>query len=179
MTNLQRVKEVFAGLCMIIGGLFITLIPEDGYVMVAFILGVSLFFRGLRYLVYYFGMARHMVGGRAMLYMGVILLDAGLFSLTLTNIPPMYIILYLLVYHAFSGVVDIMRAREARRYDGPWKVNMSYGVLNILVALLALVGGFSSQSVEAVVYIYGPGLIYSAIVRIVRAFRKGAIVYIQ
>lgn len=179
MTRLQRIKEVFAGIFMILGSLIIMLLPEEGYLLVALILGLTLFIRGLRTLVYYFSMARHMVDGKLILYMGVVLLDFGVFAMTLPDIPAVYVVLYLLVCHGFSGAVDIMRAFEARRYEGQWKLNMGYGLMNILIAILAFAGGVTSRSVTAVVYIYGSGLVYSAIVRIVRAFRKSAIVYIQ
>lgn len=180
MSKIQRTKEVLAGLCMLLGALIMFLFPEDSYILIAFFLSVSLILSGIRALVYYFSMARHMVGGQTMLYKGLIILDLGLFTWTLTDIPQLYVILYLLICHAFAGAVDIMRAMESRRFDSPtWKGNMISGLVNISVATVSVIFGFFVHSPDSIIYIYSACLVYSAFVRIVSAFRKTAIIYIQ
>lgn len=73
-----------------------------------------------------------------------------------------------------------MRAREARLLGSPiWIYKVAYGATNILISLAVVIGGFTEHSAKFAVYIYAGGLIYSAIVRIVSAFRKTAIVYIK
>ena len=49
--------------------------PENGFIMIAAILAISMITIGVRYLYYYATMARHMVGGKAILFLGVIILD--------------------------------------------------------------------------------------------------------
>ena len=136
MTNLQRLRSILAGLFMIIGGLLMINDPEDGYVVITFIMGVTLLIRGIQNIVYYFTFARHMGGGRTMRAIGIVLLDLGAFTLTLTDVPKIYVILYLLVLHLFTGVIDVMHALETKRQGSQhWRLNLAVGVANILVAI--------------------------------------------
>ena len=81
MTKMQRVKQVLSALLMM-GCCFILIKePELGYAIVAMILSVSLLLYAIRCLIYYFTMARHMVGGRSVLYTGIILLDLAVFTM--------------------------------------------------------------------------------------------------
>lgn len=177
MSSGQRIKNIVIGILIILGSLILIAFPEDGMLIVAGILSISLFIYGIRMLIYYLTMARHMVGGRIMLYIAVIVLDFGMFTMMMTNIPKMYIALYLLAIYAFSGAIDILRALEAKKYQSSaWKLKLISGIINIVIAILCVV---FIGSTNMIVYLYCAGLIYSAIVRIVTAFRKTAIVYIQ
>lgn len=179
MSNLNRIKDIFRGVLMLLCSLLLMLAPGEGYYLVTMILGFSMMGTGIRDIFYYVTMARHMVGGKSILYKGIILMDVGLFSLTMVDIPKVYVIGYLLVIHLFAGAVDILKAFEARKIESPsWKISLLYGVCNLLVAVLTFVGGVLQGSVTAVVYSYSAGLLYSALVRIGASFRRTAIVYI-
>lgn len=180
MSNLQRTKEVCKALVMILFGLLLLIAPEEGYYLVTVVLSISLTVSGIRSLVFYFTMARHMIGGKEVLYKGLILMDVGLFTFTMVDIPLVYVICYILICHAFAGAVDIMKAFEARKIESPaWKASMTYGVCNLAIAVGTFVAGILRGSASAVVWIYSAGLIYSAFARIRTAFRKTAIVYIH
>ncbi|MBQ7715559.1 MAG: DUF308 domain-containing protein [Clostridia bacterium] len=177
MNIVQRIKNVLLGVLIILSSVIIMAFPDVGLIIVAAILCFSLFIYGIKSLIFYYSMARHMVGGRIILYLGIIILDFGMFALMLTDIPRFYIVLYLLVIYAFSGVIDILRSLEAKKYQASsWKLFLASGVINIVVAVLCIV--FIKRG-DMIVYFYGAGLIYSAAVRIISAFRKTAIVYIQ
>ena len=177
MSSGQRIKNILIGIAIILGALILIAFPEEGMIITAFILSLSLFIYGIKTLIYYVTMARHMVGGRIMLYLAVVVLDLGMFTMMLTNIPKIYIVLYLVVVYAFAGVVSILRALEAKRYQAPmWKLSLISGIINVVIAILCII---FMRSTNMIVYLYCVGLIYSAIVRIVTAFRKTAIVYIQ
>ena len=177
MSSGQKIKNVLIGIAIILGALILIAFPEDGIIITASILSLSLFIYGIKTLIYYVTMARHMVGGRIMLYLAVVVLDLGMFTMMLTNIPKIYIVLYLVVVYAFAGVVSILRALEAKRYQAPmWKLSLISGIINVVIAILCII---FMRSTNMIVYLYCAGLIYSAIVRIVTAFRKTAIVYIQ
>lgn len=177
MTKWQSVKSILSGVLMILVGVLIILKPEAGYPLAIAIISLGLMLDGLRALIYYFTMARHMVGGKQLLFRGVILLDIGFFPLTLSQVPELGLLLYLVIVHAFSGGVDILRALEARKFGAPsWRLKLAYGAANVVLAVLCL---FCLKNTTLLVYIYGAGLIYSAILRIVSAVRKTAIVYIQ
>ena len=177
MSSGQRIKNILIGALIILGALILIVFPEEGLIITAGILSLSLFIYGIKTLIYYITIARHMVGGRIMLYLAVVVLDLGMFTLMLTNIPKIYIVLYLVVVYAFSGAIDILRALEAKKYQASsWRFSLISGIINVVVAILCVVFIGSSNMI---VYLYCAGLIYSAIVRIVTAFRKTAIVYIQ
>ena len=177
MNVVQRVKNVFVGVMIILGSIILMAFPGNGLMIVVSILCLSLFIYGIKSMIFYFTMSRHMVGGRIILYLGIIILDFGMFTLMLTNIPRFYIVLYLLVIYAFSGVIDILRSLEAKKYQAPnWKFILISGLINITIAILCIV--FIGNS-DVIVYFYSAGLIYYASVRIYTAFRKTAIVYIQ
>ena len=177
MSGGQRIKNILIGIAIILGALILIAFPEDGIIITAFFLSLSLIVYGIKTLIYYVTMARHMVGGRIMLYLAVIVLDLGMFTMMLTNIPKIYIVLYLVVVYAFAGVVSILRALEAKRYQAPmWKLSLISGIINVVIAILCII---FMRSTNMIVYLYCAGLIYSAIVRIVTAFRETAIVYIQ
>jgi hypothetical protein len=176
MSSGQRIKNILIGVLMILGSLTLIAFPEKGLVVVSALLSLSLFIYGIKTLIYYLTMARHMVGGKIMLYLAVVILDFGMFTMMMTDIPRIYVVLYLLAVYAFSGVVDILRALEAKKYQAPaWRLSLISGILNVAVAILcvAFIG-----SASMIVYLYCAGLIFSAVVRIVTAFRKTAIVYI-
>ena len=177
MGKLGRIRNVFIGILMLLLSLIMLLLkPEDAFLIAAIILSLALLITGIRLLVFYFTMARHMVGGKIQLYVGLIVLDFGIFTMTLTKIPHLYLILYLLGTHAFGGVINILRALEAKRNGAPWKLKLSQGVVNLIVAVLCM---FSLESTKLLVILYCLGLIYSALVRIISAFRRTSIVYIQ
>ena len=177
MSGGQRIKNVLIGILIILGAVILIAFPEEGIIITASILSLSLFVYGIKTLIYYITMTRHMVGGRIMLYLAVVVLDLGMFTMMLTNIPKMYIALYLVVVYAFSGAIDILRALEAKKYQAPsWRLSLTSGIISVVIAILCIV---FIGSTNMIVYLYSAGLIYSAIARIITAFRKTAIVYIQ
>ena len=142
MTNMQRVKKVLAGLLMLVCCAALVTDPEFGFYFVALILSISLLLYALRSLIYYFTMARHMVGGKSILFRGIIVLDLAVFTLSMVDDPKLYIILYLLGIHAFSGLMGILQALEARRYQSPaWRRSMLSGAVNLVIAVLAVIAG--------------------------------------
>lgn len=177
MTKMQRVREVLIGLAFMLVGALLVMAPDRGYVFVVRALGLTLIVGGASRLVYYVTMARHMVDGKWMLYAGAFLLDLGIFTISLASVPRLYVMLYLIVGHLFSGVISILRSNETRRVGSPgWKWSLAEGVANVAVAMtcLVLIG-----SMRTAVYLYGAGLVYAGCLRIATAFRRTAIVYIS
>jgi len=175
MTNIQRARAVFESLMMLLGVAILLVVPDQGYRIIAAILSVVLIVTGIRYLIFYFSMARNMVDGKLPLFYGIIALDLGLFAYTLQDIPPIYIVLYLLITHLFSGVIDVLRALEARRMGSRWRLNMAIGAANVLLAFAC---GFCLHRLSLLTYVYAAGLTYSACLRMAQAFRRSAIIYI-
>ena len=180
MTLVQRLRTVLGALLTILCAILLLFLKEDGYLLVCFLLSLSLIAYGVRTLIYYFTMARHMVDGRGVFFKGVLVLDFGLFTLSISQNYSTFIVLYLLFARAFSGVVEVLRALEAKRFQsGSWRLSMAQGVINIAFALAAVIFGFLLGDMRDLTLIYAAGLVWSAVIQLVSAFRKTANVYIQ
>ena len=176
MTKLQRTKEIITGIITVLTAFVLILEPSDGYIVVIGILSLVYTVRGINMIVYYFTMARFMVGGRTSLYVGIIMFDFGILTGTLTDVPHFYILLYLAVIHGFSGIIEMMRASESKKYGGAWRLKTGHGILDIMMAVMCIV--FLNRLCFAVI-IYAIGLIYSSVLRIISACRRTKFVYIQ
>jgi uncharacterized membrane protein HdeD (DUF308 family) len=117
-----------------------------------------------------------MVGGRSVLLLGIFLLDFCAFTVTILDEPRVIVILYLVGWHGFSGLVSLLRAREAKLHKGNWKFKAANGVVNILVVIGCIC---FVNNPAMLTLIYSVGLCYSAITRIISAFKPTQIVYIQ
>ncbi len=174
--KLQRLGNVILALLMILGGIALLFDPKNALLLVAIVLGLSLVVYGLRLLVYYATMARHMVGGLSILIIAVIAIDLGSLALAFYDQPRVSIIMYLVGYNAFTGIVAVARAIESRLFESRWKLTLAHGLVNIALAVLCIVFIGSDQVVIAIFCI---GLFYNACVRLVSALRPTEIVYIQ
>lgn len=178
MSKFRRVRSVLFGAFLLLCAFVFVLIPEDSYYIVAAILCISLLVYGFRMLLFYFRMARHMVGGKAILYQAVIILDAGLFTSSVITMSSFIILFYLMAIFVFSGAIDILRSMEMRRVGGSWRFKFISGIVNVLFALTMLIVGVFIGDLHILIYGYCISLAYTAVIRIVTAFRKTAVVYI-
>ena len=177
MSLFQRVQNIVIGLCMLISAAILILWPEDGSLIIMLFLAASLIIRGISELIYYITMGRFMVGGKLFLFIGVVFLDFGLFTVSLADESKIVVVLYLIGVHAFAGLVNLLRAREAMRYKSPaWRINMAQGVTSLLILAASLI---FARDEGMLVLLYCAGLVYSAFLRIYSAFRRTAVVYIQ
>ena len=102
MSNFQRVQNVVIGLCMILCAVILLAGEDDGCFLVMLILAFSLIIRGIAELIYYVTMARHMVGGKLILFIGVVLVDFGIFTISLADESKVVVVLYLPVTRGCS-----------------------------------------------------------------------------
>jgi uncharacterized membrane protein HdeD (DUF308 family) len=180
MTLRQRIGTIAAALGSFLSAWLMLKMGEEGVLLVTLMLSVSLIAMGVRSLIFYFTMARHMVDGRSSLYIGVIILDFGIFTLSVSQNYGLFIMVYLLAFYAFTGVMSILRALEERRFGASaWKLKLAEGIVSIAFAGAAVAFGLFRGNMAALTRIYAAGLIYAACLRLASAFRKTAIVYIQ
>ena len=180
MTLGQRIGKILGALGALLGAWLMLEMGEEGVLLVSLLLSISLIAMGVRSLAFYFTMARHMVDGRRSLYIGVIILDFGIFTLSISRNYGLFIMVYLLAVYAFTGVMSILRALEARRFGASsWRLKLTEGIVSIAFAGAAVAFGLLHGNMAALTRIYAAGLIYAAITRLISAFRKTAIVYIQ
>ena len=176
MSSAQRIKNILIGIAMIIFGIIMLSVGDKGFIVLLLVLGISLMVYGIGNLIYYFRMARHMVGGNLILYLGIITLDIGAFTISVYTISKNYVFTYLLITLCFSGVVLLLRGLESKSVGAPmWKWKVAEGIALLLAAIICF--AFLKNETIAV-YAFAIGLFYSAIVRIVSSFRRTAMVYI-
>ena len=179
MTNRKRIINILIGIVMIIFAVIIILDPKDGMLIVLGVTGSGFTLRGLGLLIYYFRMARHMVGGKTVLYRSIIFLDAGLLIASISYAPNSAVILYMAGANTFSGVVSLLRVREARKVSRTgWRWNAAFGLLCLIMAAAGLIGGLFMGHPELSVYFYAVTLFFSAATRFKTAFQRTAIIYI-
>ena len=174
MTTFQRVEHILSGIIMLVCCGLMVYSPKEGYLTVTLFLSIALILIGLKYTFFYFTMARHMVGGKAMLFLGIIALDFGIFTASLSDFPRFYVLIYLLTIHLFSGIINILRSLEAKRLGATsWRLNFVHGVVNILMVVFCIL---FVKSTKVLVFVYCLGLINSSCIRIVSGFRKSDVV---
>lgn len=177
MSKTRRIWNIIVAIFMIQGAIFLMTIPEIGFELVAFIVGTLLAVRGIKFLVYYLTHAQHMTGGKWMLLVGLILFDLGIFALTLIDKATAIMIIYVVAIHLVAGLLGVVRAVSNKK-DGNtgWKIDLAQGIGNLILVVLCLI---FIHHVEIPVFIYGAGVIYSAVLKIVSSFKRTAIVYVQ
>ncbi len=177
MTKFQRLKNLIYGLLLIASGMILLYIPEDAFVFLMLLLSTTLLISGINTLTYYFTMARFMVDGKMMLYKGIIVFDFGVLTASLVDVPRQFVLVYLIGVHAFSGLVELLRAMEARRYGGKnWRLKMGHGLVNVVTCIICVI---FLNNTNTVVIVYALGILYSGVLTLVSAFRRTAFVYIQ
>jgi len=177
MSKFKRIWYVISGIFIIIFSVLMIIFPDVAFWVIPTFIALWLFFKGLKQLIYYLTMANHMVGGKSMLFYGIIMLDLGIFAVSISERSRALIIIYLIAGHLFSGALDVVRAvRNKKEGYSSWRMDLMQGIVNLLLAAVCII---FSRSIGILVFIYFSGVIYSALLRIISAFRKTAVVYIQ
>lgn len=180
MSKFGRILNTIAALFMIaIAVLMFYLDAMHGLKLVLLIIQAGMTLRGLQAVIYYFSMARHMVGGKNVLFRGMVFLDLGILAGAIFEHPAAYILIYISLLHIFTGLVSVLRAGESKRIGTSWRLKMTYGITNILLALIVLTCGIAFGRLRIAVWVYSIGLIYSSVLSIISSFRRTEIVYIQ
>lgn len=179
MTGIQRIKDILFGVLLLIIAASVIAVPEEGYYIIALVIGGLLLLYGVRLLWFYVTMSRFMVGGRSILVKAILVLDLGLFTFMIAGMKSVVIIIFLLGVYAISGVIDVLRAMEIKKNGGTgWKGKLIEGAVIVLLALILIVlAVFKGQS-DYLVYGFGIGLVYSAVLKILDAFRKNTLIFI-
>ncbi len=180
MSSFQRIKNIVIGVVIILFAVFIMMAPQEGYLFAAVVISLWLFIYGIRLLFFYFTMARHMVGGKLMLYQAIIILDLALFTTSIISMSSFTIFIYLLIIYGFTGAIDILRALEAKNNGAKnWRLKLMTGCILVIFVVLMAVLGLIFKKTDILIYGFCLSLIYSGIMKIVTAFRRTAMVYIQ
>lgn len=179
MSYFARIKDVIFGIVMLLFALLVVLIPKEAMPIIVLILSISLYIHGFRLLYFYFSMARHMVGGKSVLCRSIIILDAAILLTSAVSMSRQIVVFYLLFVYAFYGVIDVLRALEAKICGAPrWKLKFFSGIIEVLFAITLVIIGLFIGDPVIIVYGYAISLVYSAVIRIIGAFKKTAVIYV-
>ena len=177
MNSFSRIRNILFGGIMIFASIMMMVFPDVGYIVIALLLGLSLTIDGISTLVYYFTMARYMVGGKRKFYTGKVTLDIGVFALSIAMIPQFLIMLSLQVTFGVSGAISLFSGISAKKAGAMhWKGKVIHGIICIGIMLICII--FSKETIVTV-WVFSITLIYSALQRIFEAFRRTSIAYIQ
>lgn len=147
-----------------------------GLLMAGIYIALVLVIRGFKSLWQYVTMARFMVNGGRQLVLGLILADAGMFTLISLKDGQTITSLFLMVYMLFSGVVKLLQALQWRMQEASWKAPMIQGLIS-MAAFVLCIAYFRSPDVITV--IFSAGLMLNGVTRVASTFQTTDIVYIQ
>ena len=180
MSKMERFRTFIRGIFTVIFAIVMFFVSEDGIRLIAMILGITVVLYGVRMLHYYSSMARHMVGGKITLYLGIVSLCFGLFTFSILDSSRLFLVIYLIAMYIFTGAVELMNGLEKKKYNAPgWRRKIIYGAVCVLVGILAIILGVFTRSLSALVYMYAAGLFTSGVIRVGQAYKKTEIVYIS
>lgn len=177
MTRIQRLENIIIAVLLLLAATALFVLPDKGYILIFIFVALSGLFQSVKLIIYYFTMARFMVGGRRVLLRAVICFDLAAVTLSFTVIPEIYVMIYLVGGMIFLNGIDIFKAIEARKYGSShWVGGMVAGIGGVVFAVVCLI---NYQSPVLAGYIFAAELIYAAGVRLVECFRRTEVVYIQ
>lgn len=180
MTKFRRFAYFLTGILTILGGLIMLCNSTNGMMLTMLVISLILIAYGVRKLHFYSALARHMVGGKKTLYLGLISFDFGLFTIALSDEHPMYPIIYLTVFFIVTGVIDFLKAFEEKKYRAPgWLFRLIVSIFTIFLGIGTVIIGLVIKNVEVITALFSIIMIYFGVARIIKAFRKTDIVYIQ
>ena len=106
MSKKKRVWNILVAIFMIQSALLLMLIPEEAFLLIAVFVGLMLTFRGIKFLFYYGTHAKHMIGGKKILLVGLLMFDAGVFSTALLDQAQIIMIFYVVAIHLVAAVLN-------------------------------------------------------------------------
>lgn len=177
MINAKKIGSIVLALGMIGVALVILLVPNFGYKIAGGVMGASIVIVGAKKIVYYFTMAKNMVGGKKILFNGIIIFDFGLLALLLIGESQGLMMMYFIVIYLLYGVIDILRFIEIRKLKSSgWHTRLIKGIFCIGIAIVCLI---FNTSTSLIVLLFAVGLIGLAIEKVVTAFTKSQIIFIE
>ena len=175
MTRLQRAGNVVFGLLMIACGILLLTNPSDGLYLAVVILGDALLLAGIRSLVQYATLARHMVNGKTLLYVGILQIDLSLVAIMYYGDPAIVVALYLVGSSLLAGGIGLVQSLKEKSFGARWKLDLLRNVVLLATGIASL---FFLKMPNVLIALYCAWLFISAAFRIMSAFRTTDIVYI-
>lgn len=180
MTRFDRIVNCIFGILQIAFAIVLMVSPGRGLILVLAAISIGLTLTGVQTLIYYLDMARSMVGGKSVLYRGLIFLDLGILTRSLIDDPRIYLIAYIGLLTVITGMVGVFRTYDLiRRGAVHWRLTAAYGITHVIMGIAVLVFGFFLRLPVMAVFAYALMLFYSACIRIAAVFKENKMIYIQ
>ena len=177
MSKTKRLWNIIEAITMIQGAIVLMLVPDLAFIIIAAFVGLALACKGLKFIIYYMTHAQHMVGGKRLLLVGLLMFDAGAFACLVCDQATVLMITYVVAVHLVACVLNFARAYSNKGDGNPgWKTDLAQGIGNLAQVVLCLV---FINTIEIPVFIYCAGVIYTAVLKIIASCKKTAIVYVQ
>lgn len=177
MTRARRIIKIIGAVVLIHIALFLMLIPYVAFQLIGMMFSIMLIFYGLKFILFYITHASHMVNGKWFLVLGLVLFDVGVFASLMQNQSKLLMIIYIAGAHLIGAILRLIRAVGNKKDNNPgWIIDCMQSIGNFIQVAVCII---FSQYVEVPVFIYCSGLIYSAILSIIQACKRTAIVYVQ
>ena len=172
MTLMRRIVNIIIGLGTIAFAFLIFFLGRNGLLVVMFIFEAGLFLYGIYMIFYYLLMARHMVGGQLMLFLGLFTFGLSLVALKITQVPEKGLAVLVAFALLLAGGLDVVRSFEikTRGSQTSWRFTRITGIIEMLLALFSLIMGLINPGWTA--FILGLSLLYSGVSRIIAALRR-------
>ena len=177
MSKGRRVLTVVVALLGILGAVILMTIPDYAYEVLELGISLTLVYNGVRYIIYYITNAQHMVGGKWFLLIGIIMFDMGVFATAIYDRTQKITLIYIICAQLVAAVLSLIRAAgDMKDKNLSWKFHLAQGIGSSIQVILCLI---FINSAMIPLYLYCIYAIYTAILMIISAFKKTAIVYVQ
>ena len=177
MSKFRRVLNVILALFGILGAVILMLIPDSAYEVLALGISITLVYYGVKYIIYYLTNAQHMVGGKWFLLIGIIMFDMGVFVTAVYDRAQRLTLIYIISSHFIAAMLGLIRTVGDKKDCNPaWKIHLAQCIGSFIQVILCVI--FINSGMIPL-YLYCIYAIYNAVLMIISAFRKTAIVYVQ
>ena len=193
MTQWQKLKNlIFAVLEILFAALILVLRDKDfshlnipgaerltqgvvSYYLIMTVFMIVMLINGIRFIVFYFTMARFMTGGRGMLYRGILYTDLALYTLSLNSVPVNYIMTYVTAILIIAGAINLFQAFDILKLGGFWQFKLVQGIVTIGLAFYGFTHLHQPMVLSGICAI---ALIYDAIMQVIAVFTPTQIITI-
>ena len=177
MSKARRIMTVLFALVAIFGALSLIFMPDIAFAALAFGIGITLVYYGVRYILYYLTHAQHMVGGKWFLLIGLIMFDMGVFAVAVYDKAQMITLIYIISANLIAAVLGLIRTIGDKKDNNPaWKIHLAQCIAGFTQVILCVI---FIRSTTIPICLYCIYTIYTCVLVIISAFKKTAIVYVQ
>ncbi len=176
-----RISTFIRGFFLILAAIIVFINPvlegiSVGKITISLAVSIFILFHAIKNLIYYFTMARLMVGGKTILYRGILFLDLGLFTLIIFAMPDLYLKIIMGSFALFYGVIVILRANEQKKHESNYIFKLVEGIIYLVASIFVFV---SIALTSLTFIIFGVVFALYGIIAIYKTFKRSSVTFIQ